>query len=190
MRRHDGDDAARGDSALRRALGVMDRISMWAAKGVALFTLLIMMALLREIVGRYFLNAPTTWANEINQYLLCGLTMFGGAYCVLTDGHIRVDILWRRFSTRTKALVELITSVFPLAFLGVVFWLGVQESAAALVHDQRSMTLLELPLFPPLVTVPLGVGLMLIQLIVRLIRDVLQLISDRAEHRPGVKLFQ
>lgn len=175
-------------TGLRKALSVVDRISHWSARIVCAVTLIIMVFLIREIVGRYFFNAPTDWANEVNQYLLCILSMLGGAYCVLNDSHIRVDILWHRFGLRTQAGVELLTAVFPVVFLGVITWIGLVDTWEAIAQDKRSMSILAMPLWPSMLAVPLGTGLMLMQFAVRLIRDVLQIVTGRPEHPPTADL--
>jgi TRAP-type C4-dicarboxylate transport system permease small subunit len=180
---------SREKSVLQKAMAVVDFLSLWTARGVCVFTLIIMAVLLREIIGRYFFNAPTSWANEINQYLLCILTMLGGAYCFLTNSHIRVDIFWQRFSPRRQALVELLTVIFPMIFLAVVFWTGVEETWSAIIENKRSSSLLAMPLWPSMMAVPVGAGLMLLQLFVRLIRDVLQLVSGQEEHPPTQHLL-
>jgi len=174
---------------LRRVLATLDSISKWSAWLVCMVTLIMMVVLLREIIGRYFFNFPSDWANEVNEYLLCVLTMLGGGYCVLTDAHIRVDILWQRFDFKTQSAVELATAVFPIAFLGIITWIGFVDSFEALVENKRSMSILALPLWPSMLAVPLGTGLMLLQLVVRLTRDVLQLITGRPEHPEGTELI-
>lgn len=173
-----------------RWLMVIDRISLWTARLACWLTLLMMVFLLREIIGRYLLNWPSGWVNEINQYLLCALSMFGGAYCISTDSHIRVDIFWRKFSPRTQAGVELAAFVFSAAFLGVIFWMGLGETSDAVIDDKRSMSVLALPLWPSLLAVTLGTGLMGLQLLVRMIRNFLQLITGRDEHPPVVGLLE
>jgi TRAP-type C4-dicarboxylate transport system permease small subunit len=141
---------------LRRVLAVLDSISNWSARLVCMVTLIMMAVLLREIVGRYFFNAPSGWANEVNEYLLCFLTMLGGGYCVLTDAHIRVDILWQRFGFKTQSAVELATAIFPIAFLGIITWIGSVDSFEALVENKRSMSIMAMPLWPSMLAVPLG----------------------------------
>ena len=174
---------------LRRVLAVLGNISNWTARLVCMVTLIMMAVLLREIVGRYFFNFPSDWANEVNEYLLCVLTMLGGGYCVLTDAHIRVDILWQRFGFKTQSAVELATAIFPIAFLGIITWIGFMDTFEALAENKRSMSIMAMPLWPSMLAVPLGTGLMLLQFIVRLTRDVLQLITGQPEHPEGTGLI-
>ena len=175
---------------LRRLLRRLDRFSLWVGRVACFITLIMMACLLREIIGRYFFNNPSGWVNEINQYLLCAMTMLGGAYCVVTDSHIRVDIFYTRFSPRSQAAAELLTAAFPLGFMIAILWFGGQDTWEALDQDKRSMSHLALPLFPTYFLACLGTFFMLLQFLVRLARDVLQLISGRMEHPPSKELFE
>lgn len=179
-----------GLARLKRALSVVDAISDWSARLGCMVTLLITIVLLREIIGRYFFNYPSDWANETNEYLLCILTMLGGGYCVLTDAHIRVDILWNRFGFKTQSVVELTTAIFPIAFLGIITWFGLVDTFEALMEDKRSMSVMAMPLWPSMLAVPLGTGLMLLQFVARLTRDLLQIVTGQPEHGKGKDLTQ
>ena len=175
---------------LARWLSVIDRISLWTARVACWLTLVMMALLLREVIGRYLLNSPTGWVNELNQYLLCALSMLGGAYCISSDSHIRVDIFWRNYGVRGQAAVELATFAFSLAFLGVICWYGVGESWEAFMENKRSMSVFALPLWPSLLAVALGTLLMLVQLTVRMIRNVLQLLTSTDQQPPVVGLLE
>lgn len=126
-----------------------------------------------EVLCRYFLNSPTDWANELNQYLLCGLSMLGGGYCLLQDQHVRVDVLYMHFSRRRRAWVELGTWWLVLLFCLVMLIWGGELTWEALVKNKRSMSLLEWPLYPSLAMVPLGAFLVLIQAVARLLGNLL-----------------
>ncbi|MFH1058386.1 MAG: TRAP transporter small permease [Pseudomonadota bacterium] len=175
-------------SGLRRVLAVVDRISFWTAKVSSWLIIIMVIILMREVIGRYFFGAPTNWANEFNENLLCWLTMLGGAYCVSTDSHIRVDIVWWSMTMHRRAAVELITAAVPLGFMGVVIWLGSLETWEALLQDKRSMSVLALPQWPSLLAVTLGTVLMLIQWLARMIRNVIQLHTGENEHPPILDL--
>lgn len=177
-------------SELKRIMGIVDKCSLWTSRVACWLTLVMMALLLREIIGRYLLNSPTGWVNEVNQYLLCALSMLGGAYCISTDSHIRVDIFWRKCGPRAQAAIELSAFVFSLALLGVIFWMGVGESWDAFMEDKRSMSTFALPLWPSLLSVAVGTGLMLLQLVVRMIRNVLQLAAGSDQQPPVVGLLE
>jgi TRAP-type C4-dicarboxylate transport system permease small subunit len=57
------------------------------------------------------------------------------------------------------------------------------------MQDKRSMSLVAMPLWPSMLAVPLGTGLMLLQFLVRLVRNVLQLFTGENQHPPTAQLI-
>lgn len=81
--------------------------SLWVMIGVMLF----------ETVSRYVLNNPHSWVQEFTQYTLGATFSFGGAYVLMTDEHVRMDVLYIRWSVKTKAIVNTITFGLVAAYL-------------------------------------------------------------------------
>jgi TRAP-type C4-dicarboxylate transport system permease small subunit len=148
----------------------IDRINRWAGQAGAFIILALIGTIMYEVVSRYFFNAPTRWSNEISQYLQVGIVMLGGGYCLISDGHVRVDILHGKFKPSARYGVEILTFVIVICFTAAMLWQGAQMSYEAWVHDKRSMTILEFPLFPSMVLVPVGAALLLLQSLGRALR--------------------
>jgi TRAP-type mannitol/chloroaromatic compound transport system permease small subunit len=134
----------------------VDKTNLVLGNGVAPLTLIITIIVLLEVTARYLFNSPTTWANEVNQYLLCALVMFGGGYTLSKYGHTKVDILHVWFSKRVQALVEILIGLCVLAIAGPIIWYGGLLTLEALHTGQTSVSAAELPLWPSMATVPLG----------------------------------
>ncbi|MDZ7696141.1 MAG: TRAP transporter small permease subunit [Deltaproteobacteria bacterium] len=119
-------------------------------------TLVITGLVLLEVTARYLFNSPTTWANEVNQYLLCALVMFGGGYTLSKYSHTRVDILHVRFPQKYQALVEIFIGACVFIIAAPIFWYGSMLTVEAFHTGQTSVSAAELPLWPSMATVPLG----------------------------------
>jgi TRAP-type mannitol/chloroaromatic compound transport system permease small subunit len=60
-----------------------------------------------EVFSRYIFGAPTVWAFELG-YITTGTHFLLGASIALLKGsHIRIDLIYSRFTERTKAAVDL-----------------------------------------------------------------------------------
>jgi len=125
-----------------------------------------------EVVSRYIFSAPTMWSMEVNQYLFCAITLLGGGYCLLKDGHVRVDLFRPRFSPKTVAIVEMCTFPLAIMFFAILVWLGGSEFWTVLVEYQRSDTIMAFPMWPVWLTVPLGALLIELQIVARYLRCV------------------
>lgn len=142
---------------------IINRCNSVAGELTAPLTLVVTFLVLLEVVTRYFFNAPTSWSNEANQYLLCALVMLGAGYTLRDSHHVRVDIIYASFSERKKALVELTTSVILVVSLIPMIWFGVIVTYEAILSGETSVSAARLPLWPSKATVPIGASLLLLQ---------------------------
>jgi TRAP-type mannitol/chloroaromatic compound transport system permease small subunit len=162
---------------MKKFLNFVDKLNIWTGRVFAFLILFLVIAILYEVVSRYFFNAPTRWSNEISQYILTGVVMLGAGFCLVYDGHVRVDILYRNFSPRTRAVVDLVSFLLISIFVGAMVWKGGELCYDALIQDKRSMSILELPLFPSMIMVPIGGVLLGLQGLVRAIRGIYFLVD-------------
>jgi len=96
-----------------------DRISAWFGKAFAWLILIMTFGVAYEVFVRYALNAPTSWSLDISYIMYGALFMMGGAYTLSRGGHVRGDFLYRLWSPRTQARVELVL-YFLFFFPGVL----------------------------------------------------------------------
>jgi len=100
--------------------GWIDRLSLWAGEFVAYWAVIAVFVYYFEVISRYVFNSPTNWAHEA-MYLMFGMQyLISGAYAMLTESHVRVDIFYAPLSPRRKAWVDLFTSVFFFIFAGTL----------------------------------------------------------------------
>ncbi len=53
----------------------------------------IVLIMVYEVVARYAMNAPTTWAHETSVLLASFAFVFGGAFCMAEGTHMRITLL-------------------------------------------------------------------------------------------------
>ncbi len=162
---------ARSISRLNRELGY------W----VSFLNLVIMGVVVWEVFCRYLLRSPTSWAMEINQYLLAALALMAGGYALLDERHVRVDMLYRRLHPKGKAAVEVFSGMLILLLCAVLLYHGSEFALDALRKGKRSMSLLELPLFPSMALVPLGGFFLGLQAAVKSYLGILVITGHRSE---------
>lgn len=103
------------------------RILAWLCLAMAALTALI-------VFLRYGFNIGSIAAQEAVIYMHGALFMLGAAYTLKEGGHVRVDIFYQRFSTRTQAWINSLGGIvflLPLcAFILGISWSYVTESWA------------------------------------------------------------
>src|SRR5210317_990404 len=110
-------------AGLLKAIKIIDTVSIWSGKIVAVLIFPMIGSLVYEVIARYFFNSPTIWANDVATILYGSFFMLGSAYALQRQQHIRTDWLYEKWSTRTKGIVDsvlYITCFFP--GLAIFFW--------------------------------------------------------------------
>ena len=72
-----------------------------------------------EVFRRYVLNDPTDWAFDMSYILYGALFLMSGAYALSKGAHVRGDFIYRKWSPRTQAKVDLVL-YFIFYFPGVL----------------------------------------------------------------------
>jgi len=153
-------------------LDTIDKINCWIGKVVSIFVLLIMSITLLEVVLRYGFNRPTMWVHETSQQIFAIAFLLGSAYTLQEGGHVRVDILYRRFSTRGRAILEIATSILYFLFIGVLLWKGGEMAYESVMMLEKTQTPWEPYVFHVILAIPIAAALMLLQGIVDFIRNL------------------
>jgi len=96
-----------------------DNLSAWVGKAFAWLIIVMAFGVGYEVFVRYVLNSPTAWALDVSFIMYGTLFMMGGAYTLSKNGHVRGDFIYRTWSPRTQAKVDL-TLYFIFFFPGVL----------------------------------------------------------------------
>ena len=81
---------------------------------IAWLTIVMVALVVLVVVTRYFLEVGSIALQESVTYLHCLVFMMGLAFTLKHDGHVRVDIFYRGFSPKSKAMVNLLGGIFFL----------------------------------------------------------------------------
>jgi TRAP-type C4-dicarboxylate transport system permease small subunit len=119
---------------------------------------------------RYALNASTVWQTEFVIYSIMASTFLGSAYVLLHRGHVGVDLLPTMLGGRGRFILELIGGLISLAFCAALAFSGWEYFHEAWEGGWRTDTVWALPLWIPLLPLPLGIGLLCLQYIAELIK--------------------
>ena len=86
--------------------------------------------------------------------------------------HVRMDLLYSRWSDRTKAIVDAITALFLLFYLVMLLVGGLSSTGYALQYSERSYSAWRPYMAPVKIVMVFGVTLMLLQAIATFFKDL------------------
>jgi TRAP-type mannitol/chloroaromatic compound transport system permease small subunit len=138
---------------------------------------LMMGVLLFAALSRSIFDKPYIWVMELAQFSMAAYYLLGGGYSMQEGAHVRMDVLYERWSKRRKALVDVVTSVALLFYLVVLLWGGYASSEYAVEYGQKNYTAWGPPLAPIKIIMSIGILLMLLQSISMLIKDMFVLFN-------------
>lgn len=117
---------------LHRVVAGIDRFTERTGQCISWFNLLLVLSVCVVVLLRYFLNIGSIALQEIAMYLHALIFLGASAYTLKHEDHVRVDVIYRRLSTRNKALVNSAGTLFLLmpvcAFIGFLSWEYVIQS--------------------------------------------------------------
>ncbi|MEO1397555.1 MAG: TRAP transporter small permease subunit [Pseudomonadota bacterium] len=90
-------------------------------------TLLIVIAELAIVITRFIFSYEQAFMGDLVRYWYAALFLFGSAYTLLEDGHVRVDVFYAGMKNTTKGFVNAVGTLFlgiTLCWVIIVLSLG------------------------------------------------------------------
>ena len=119
---------------LLRLEKVFDRFSDLMGWIAGVLNVLMLVNVFYDAIMRYFFSTGSIALQEMEWHLFAMVFLFGIAYGLKEDGHVRVDVLYDRFSPRWKAIVNIggtLLFLLPLSILVI-------EGSVWYVHEAYS----------------------------------------------------
>lgn len=100
---------------------VVDKITEILASAIlALMTILVTW----QVITRFVLKSPSTVTEALAKYLFIWLVLVTAAYVVGKREHMSLGFFVGRFSTKTRAVLGIITEMIIFAFVAIVLVYG------------------------------------------------------------------
>lgn len=128
-----------------------------------------------EVFVRYVLRDPTSWAFDMSYILYGALFIMSGAYTLSRGGHVRADILQRRWPVRVQAWVEIVLYLlffFPGVLALVIAGWGYGHDSY-LIREVSVNSPVGVPIWPLKMLIPAAGVLLTLQGIAEVLRAVL-----------------
>lgn len=154
----------------RHFVGFVDTLSK--AFGLIAVLLLVASVLVvsQMVFVRYVLVGSTIWQTEFVTYALVASTLLGSPYVLLMKGHVRVDLIETAVGDSGKMALRFLSDVLSLVFCALLAWAGWVYFHEAWVNTWTTDTVWALPLWIPLLPMPLGFALLCLQFIADFLR--------------------
>ena len=161
---------------MNKVLNIIDKTSKWTGYGASFLVLGMLAVLMTEVILRYIFQAPTLWAHEMSGFLFGAYFTIAGAYVLLIDGHVSIDLIYGRLSKKQKAILDICTFIFFVLMCITLIWYGGSSAVNAWDTGEKSQSVWGPPLAPVRTMLPIGASLLLLQGLAKLIRNIYTLV--------------
>jgi TRAP-type mannitol/chloroaromatic compound transport system permease small subunit len=157
---------------IKAYIRAIDAVNRVVGRFVMYLIFVMMGILLLSSGSRTFFDVSYIWVVEVAQFVMTAYYLLGGGYSMQLDSHVRMDLLYTRWTPRTRAAVDAITVGFLLFYLAVLLVGGISSTQYAIEYGQKNYSSWAPPLAPIKIVMVIGIALMLLQVIAVFFKDL------------------
>ena len=151
---------------------VVDYVSTKVGR-LAMYLIFVMIGvLLLDAITRNVIRIPLHWCIEMAQFTMAAYYIVGGPYSMQLDSHVRMDLLYSRFSPQGQARLDCFTALFLVIYLVVLLVGAISSTLYAIEYDQRKFSMWNPSLVPIKIIMCIGIALMLLQAFSTFFKDL------------------
>ena len=164
-------------SIIKYYVNTIDYISLKTGRATMYLVFVMMFILILSFVTRNIINIPLIWIIEMAQFVMTGYYLLGGGYSMLSDDHVRMDLIYSKLKDKTKALLDSITSFFLIFYLIVLLIGSISSLTYTIDTNQRLFTAWAPYVWPIKSIMTFGILLMLLQSISIFFKDIAKFLN-------------
>jgi len=147
--------------AVNRVVGRFTMYLIFAMMGILLYS---------SITKTFFI--PPLWTFEMAQFTMVAYYLLGGGHSMQLDSHVRMDLLYGRWSDKTKATVDAITALLLIFYLCLLLYGAISSTLYAVEYGETSYSSWSPYMAPIKIIMTTSIVLMLLQSIATFFKDL------------------
>jgi len=120
-------------------LDFIDKFIKYLGFLTAFVLIVLVLLVVYDATARYLFSSGSIALQELEWHLFDVVILFGIAYTLQQNAHVRVDIFYASFSQKTKNIINIISSIFfilPFSFL--IIYVGVDFVMLSFAQNEIS----------------------------------------------------
>ncbi len=159
-----------GNNLFLRTVAAISTLAGWCSAAMIVIAVFITCQM---IFIRFVLNGSTIWQTEAVIYLVVAATLIGLPYVQRLRGHVNVDLVPLALPMRVRKLLAYVTLSVSILIVGIMLFYGYEYWHFAWDRNWKSDTVWGVRLWIPYLSIPIGFGLLTLQLIADLVAVIL-----------------
>ena len=159
-----------GNNPFLRLVAAISTVAGWCSATMIVAAVAITCQM---IFVRFVLNGSTVWQTEAVIYLVIAATLVGLPYVQRLRGHVNVDLIPLSLPPRARFVLSIVTLSVSIVIVAIMLFYGYDYWHFAWDRGWRSDTVWGVRLWIPYLSIPIGFGLLLLQLIADFVAVIL-----------------
>lgn len=152
---------------------IINSLSRWVGYAATICLGLMMLLTVADVFLRFFFNSPISGTTELTQLLMVAVVFPALAWCGVTGGHVKVDLLVGRFRPSIQTIIDTITLLLSLFIFTLITWRSFLES----LQMSKVSSLLGVPIAPFYYTLTFSFGLLCLVIITLIIANIKKVVN-------------
>lgn len=108
---------------IKKYINFINKVNSKIGYLVSWLTLILVLITCYDVFTRYVLSESSAALQELEWHLFAVIFLMGSSYTLIIDDHVRVDILYSKFSEKKKAWINFLGAVlFLIPFCFIVIY--------------------------------------------------------------------
>lgn len=182
----------RDRSPFARLLGAADEGFFKFESGLNLIAALVILAVMFigvfQVFGRKLINLPVPGYVDVIEFVMTVFAFLSIAYTQRLGGHVRMEIILKRFRGRALWIVESLGTLTVIGIVAILAWYGYEHFLRAWTIGDSTIDI-EIPLWPSKLLVPVAFAVLLVRLFIQLL-GFLRLSAHPEAEPVGIPLIE
>lgn len=132
-----------------------------------------------------FLNLGWMFVEEFTGYWMVLIAYMPLAYALMTDTHIRIEVMSSRLPKKARSILEVCTDTIALILVAYLLGRSIEWLLQGIEYETRSSTASNIPLWPIYLLIPIGLTLFGLMLAVKISHGVTRLMRTGGRGEEG-----
>lgn len=117
----------------------IDDVTGWTGEGMKWLTTILVLLIFGDVLLRYLFATSRAWLTDLEWHCFALIFLLAAAYTLKEDQHVRVDVLYTRWSPKRQAWINLIgTLLFLIPWCLIVIRTSFFYTEHAFLIGERS----------------------------------------------------
>ncbi|HLF63277.1 MAG TPA: TRAP transporter small permease subunit [Saprospiraceae bacterium] len=124
---------------LPRLVQLIDTFTRWSGERIKWLTTILVILIFGDVLLRYLFDTSKAWITDLEWHVFALIFLLAAAYTLKENQHVRVDVLYTKWSARRKAWINLLgTGLFLLPWCLIVIYTSFEYTGHAFAIGEKS----------------------------------------------------